>query len=227
MPSLSDDQVAGELQKMVEFIKKEADEKAKEIELKADEEYEIDKANVVRSETAAIDHQYERKYKQSELSQQIAKSTIANQIRLKVLGAKEDALSEIFEEAAQLLKTVSKDVKKYQAVLQGLIEEGLYALMDESVTVRVREADASLAEKVAPEAAKSFSEKAGKEVKITIDKSEYLPAESSGGVMILNSTGKIDVNNTLEERLKLLSDTALPQIRLALFGASPSRKFFD
>lgn len=31
---LSEDQVAGELNKMVEFIKKEADEKAKEIELK-------------------------------------------------------------------------------------------------------------------------------------------------------------------------------------------------
>ncbi|ANB13953.1 H(+)-transporting V1 sector ATPase subunit E [Sugiyamaella lignohabitans] len=226
--ALSDDQVAGELQKMVEFIKKEADEKAKEIELKANEEYEIDKATVVRSETASIDHLYERKYKQSELSQQIAKSTIANQIRLKVLRAKEDALSEILEEAAQKLKTVANDKAKYETVLDGLIQEGLFALMDDKISLRVREADVGLVEKAIPSAIKAFEEKTSHTgTQVSIDKDNFLPKDSAGGVIIVNSTGKIDVDNTLEERLKLLSETSLPQIRLALFGASASRKHFD
>lgn len=39
--------------------------------------------------------------------------------------------------------------------------------------------------------------------------------------------GKIDINNTFEERLKLLQDTALPAIRNTLFGKNENRKFYD
>lgn len=48
---------------MQAFIEKEAKEKAKEIRLKADEEYEIEKASTVRLETSAIDATYEQKLK--------------------------------------------------------------------------------------------------------------------------------------------------------------------
>lgn len=49
----------------------------------------------------------------------------------------------------------------------------------------------------------------------------------AGGVIILNGTGKIDINNTLEERLKLLETDALPSIRTTLFGENENRKFKD
>jgi len=44
---------------------------------------------------------------------------------------------------------------------------------------------------------------------------------------ILNGTGKIDINNTFEERLKLLESDALPSIRTTLFGENKNRKFRD
>jgi V-type H+-transporting ATPase subunit E len=50
---------------------------------------------------------------------------------------------------------------------------------------------------------------------------------SAGGVIILNSTGKIDINNTFEERLKLLETDALPSVRTTLFGENKNRKFKD
>ena len=50
---------------------------------------------------------------------------------------------------------------------------------------------------------------------------------SSGGVTILNGTGKIDINNTFEERLKLLETDALPSVRTTLFGENKNRKFKD
>lgn len=56
---------------MQAFIEKEAKEKAKEIKLKADEEYEIEKASIVRSETAAIDSTYEQKLKETLILYQI------------------------------------------------------------------------------------------------------------------------------------------------------------
>lgn len=50
---------------------------------------------------------------------------------------------------------------------------------------------------------------------------------SSGGLSIVGGGGKIDINNTFDERLKLLEDNALPAVRSTLFGANVNRKFFD
>ena len=49
----------------------------------------------------------------------------------------------------------------------------------------------------------------------------------SGGVSIVGGGGKIDINNTLEERLKLLETDALPMVRTTLFGKNEGRKFYD
>lgn len=49
----------------------------------------------------------------------------------------------------------------------------------------------------------------------------------SGGVSIVGGGGKIDINNTLDERLKLLETDALPMVRTTLFGKNESRKFYD
>lgn len=50
---------------------------------------------------------------------------------------------------------------------------------------------------------------------------------SPGGLTIVGGGGKIDINNTFDERLKLLQDTALPSIRTTLFGVNENRKFYD
>lgn len=50
---------------------------------------------------------------------------------------------------------------------------------------------------------------------------------SSGGVIIIGGQGKIDINNTFDERLRLLQEVALPSVRKTLFGDNPNRKFFD
>lgn len=212
---------------MQAFIEKEAREKAKEIKLKADEEYEIEKASIVRSETAAIDSTYEQKLKKASLAQQITKSTIANKTRLRILSTKEEVLNEIFDEAEKELKKITTDKKQYLPVLVGLIEEGVLALLEEKVSIKVREEDVAVAKEAIVEAAKNFTEKAKFDVEISIDESDYLSKDIAGGVVVVNGTGKIEVNNTLEERLKILSQEGLPAIRLELFGPSASRKFFD
>ena len=44
---------------------------------------------------------------------------------------------------------------------------------------------------------------------------------------MFNGTGKIEINNTFEERLKLLETDALPSVRLSLFGENENRRFKD
>lgn len=54
---------------------------------------------------------------------------------------------------------------------------------------------------------------------------ETLTAYSSGGVFVTGSGGKIELNNTFEERLKMCETDALPNARRTLFGENENRRF--
>ena len=162
---------------MTAFIKQEAMEKAREIEIKANEEFEIEKSKLVRQETDAIDSQYEKKFKQATMSQQITRSTVANKTRLKVLGARQELLDNIFEEARKKLADGAKDKGKYQKVLKGLILEGFYALNEPELQIRARKKDYDLVKKAIDEAAKEYKKTVGKDTGATIHEEHPLPDE--------------------------------------------------
>jgi V-type H+-transporting ATPase subunit E len=228
---------------MTAFIRQEAMEKANEIRLKADEEFAIEKSKLVRQETASIDSSYEKKFKQASMSQQITRSTVSNKSRLRILSARQELLDRLFEDAGKKLGDVSKDKKKYQGILKNLILEGAYALNEDKLQVKVRKADTDVAKQAIEEAQKEYKGAVNKDVAITIDESDPLPSESyvyhcataytlltsysSGGAIIVGTGGRIDINNTLEERLRLLESDALPSIRVTLFGENENRKFHD
>ncbi|CUS20795.1 LAQU0S01e14818g1_1 [Lachancea quebecensis] len=224
--SLTPSQVNDELNKMQAFIKKEAEEKSKEIMLKADQEYEIEKTALVRNETSNIDAAMEDKTKKATLKQQITKSTIANKMRLKVLSTREQMLEEIFESAKAELKKLSSDKKKYESVLKSAVLESLLRLLEPTVVVKVREQDKQLVNSFKDAVLKEYKAKSGREASLSVS-SEYLSKDSAGGVIASDESGKIVVDNTLEERLEILNQEALPALRLELFGISESRKFFD
>ncbi|KAH8601263.1 ATPase, V1/A1 complex, subunit E [Bisporella sp. PMI_857] len=225
--ALSDDQVSQELKKMTAFIKQEAMEKAKEIEIKADEEFSIEKSKLVRQETQSIDTTYEKKFKQAQMSQQITRSTVANKTRLKVLSARQELLDTIFEAAQKKLGEGTKDKKKYEEILKNLILEGFYALNESKLKIRARKADYDIVKKAIDGAVKEYEDKLKKKVEASIDESDPQPDGISGGVSIVGGGGKIEINNTFEQRLLLLQENALPSIRQTLFGKNENRKFYD
>ncbi|KAH8880159.1 ATPase, V1/A1 complex, subunit E [Thozetella sp. PMI_491] len=161
---------------MTAFIKQEATEKAREIEIKADAEFAMEKSKLVRQETDSIDVTYEKKFKQATMSQQITRSTVANKTRLKVLGARQALLDDIFEAAANKLAEAAKNKSQYAATLKGLVLEGFYALNEPELQVRARKADYAAVEKAIAEAAKEYKSKVGTEIKATIDKENDLPS---------------------------------------------------
>lgn len=168
------EQVASELKKMTAFIRQEAVEKAREIELKADEEFAIEKSKLVRSETASIDGLYEKKFKQASMSQQITRSTMANKTRLKVLTARQAVLDDLFEQTREKVLDVSKR-DDYEDVMKGLLLEGLYALNEPEVQVRVRNADKDVAAKAIEGAKKEYNDTLGKNVEVDIIEDDPLP----------------------------------------------------
>jgi len=95
------------------------------------------------------------------------------------------------------------------------------------VEVRTRKEDVDLAKKAIDEASEEYKGNMKKDISVSIDEEHSLPQESAGGLTIVGGGGKIDINNTFEERLNLLEDSALPSIRTTLFGKNENRKFYD
>jgi len=221
---MSDEQVSNELKKMTAFIRQEALEKAREIQLKADEEFAIEKSKLVRQETQSIDSQYEKKFKQAAMSQQITRSTSANKTRLRVLQARQELLDRLFDDARKKIVTKGKDTD-YDDTLKDLILEGLYMLAEPKIALRGKKSEQDKLKKAAETAAKEYNENTGDKCETVIDEKDYLPEESAGGVFLSGSAGKIELNNTLDERLKMCETEALPSVRTTLFGANENRKF--
>lgn len=60
----------------------------------------------------------------------------------------------------------------------------------------------------------------------TIEYKDSLPDDSAGGIIGSTMQGRIKVDNTLNERLKILEEKMLPELREDLFGKNPNRKFY-
>merc|ERR1711982_178218 len=101
--ALSDADVQKQIQHMMGFIEQEANEKAEEIDAKAEEEFNIEKGRLVQQQRLKIMEYYERKEKQVELQKKIQSSNLLNQARLLVLKARDEHVSNVLEEAKQQL----------------------------------------------------------------------------------------------------------------------------
>ncbi|KAI9244094.1 ATP synthase subunit [Sporodiniella umbellata] len=223
---LNDDEVFSEMKKMVAFIKQEAIEKAREIKSKADEDFNIEKAKIVRQESVAIDTIFERKMKQAQVQKKIAQSNHINKSRLKILHERQAVLDDLFEDVAQRVQDVSKSKKKYNPLIKSLILQGALAMMEPEVVIYCREQDLARINSALNTVADKYEEITKTKVQFKIS-DEHLPSSSAGGVVLKGLDGKITVDNTLDARLDIVKEEMLPQIRVALFDHSPNRTFFN
>ena len=123
--ALSDADVQKQIKHMMAFIEQEANEKAEEIDAKAEEEFNIEKGRLVQQQRLKIMEYYERKEKQVELQKKIQSSNMLNQARLKVLKHRDDHVASVLEEAKQQLSGVVRDRKKYTEILQQLLTQAM------------------------------------------------------------------------------------------------------
>ncbi|CAK7299036.1 V-type proton ATPase subunit E 1 isoform 2-T2 [Lycaon pictus] len=195
--ALSDADVQKQIKHMMAFIEQEANEKAEEIDAKAEEEFNIEKGRLVQTQRLKIMEYYEKKEKQIEQQKKIQMSNLMNQARLKVLRARDDLIT------------------------------GLYQLLEPRMIVRCRKQDFPLVKAAVQKAIPMYKIATKKDVDVQIDQESYLPEEIAGGVEIYNGDRKIKVSNTLESRLDLIAQQMMPEVRGALFGANANRKFLD
>ncbi|XP_049580203.1 V-type proton ATPase subunit E 1a isoform X3 [Syngnathus scovelli] len=212
---------------MMAFIEQEANEKVEEIDARAEEEFNIEKGRLVQTQRVKIMEYYEKKEKQIEQHKKIQMSNLMNQARLKVLKARDDMIADMLFEARQQLAAIAQDSARYSTLLEGLVLQGFYQLLEEKVIIRCRQQDVEMVQAAVNKSIPIFKESVKKHIVVKIDMDHFLPSSICGGVEVYNDNGKIKVSNTLENRLELLAQQMMPEIRVSLFGANPNRKFTD
>ncbi|MBA0806191.1 hypothetical protein Gohar_005655 [Gossypium harknessii] len=224
---MNDGDVSRQIQQMVRFIHQEAEEKANEISVSAEEEFNIEKLQLVEAEKKKIRQEYEKKEKQVEVRKKIEYSMQLNASRIKVLQAQDDVVNEMKESAAKELLNVSRDHHVYKTLLKDVIVQSLVRLKEPAVLLRCRKDDVPLVESVLDSAKEEYASKVNVHPpEIFVDNVHLPPAPShhnahgpfcSGGVVIASRDGKIVCENTLDARLDVAFNKKLPEVRLVVF----------
>jgi len=223
--ALSDADVQKQIKHMMAFIDQEAQEKVEEIDAKAEEEFNIEKGRLVQQQRVKIMEFYERKEKHIELQKKIEMSNLQNKARLKTLKARDDHVDTLLEEARNRLSSIADDPSRYQKLLEGLIAQALFQLVEKECTVICREEDIDLVKVAIPAAQAKLKEATNVHCAVKIANT-YL-SRCAGGVEVTSCNGRLRVVNTLESRLELVARQKLPDIRVQLFGTNPNRRFMD
>ena len=220
---MNDQEVHAQINQMVQFIHQEAKEKAAEIKLKTDEEFNIEKLRMVEAEKQKIRAEYERKEKQVEVQKRIAQSNLVRATRLKALTERDNSMQAVLAEAASKLPGITTE-PGYPALLEALTLEALIQLADTGVTVKGVSGQEAATKKALAAALPKFkawaTENKGAEFASAIDvKFDGASLKSGiGGVEVTGFGGKITLANTLQSRLFLAYETQLPALRKKLFG---------
>ncbi|KAF3448658.1 hypothetical protein FNV43_RR09371 [Rhamnella rubrinervis] len=233
---MNDADVSKQIQQMVRFIRQEAEEKANEISVSAEEEFNIEKLQLVEAEKKKIRQEYERKEKQVEVRRKIEYSMQLNASRIKVLQAQDDVVNAMKDAASKELLNVGRDHHEYKKLLKDLIVQSLLRLKEPAVLLRCRKEDHHLVESVQESAAREYAEKTNVHPpEIIVDHNVYLPPGPthhhfnlghhdehgpfcSGGVVLASRDGKIVCENTIDARLDVVFRKKLPEIRKLIFG---------
>ncbi|KAM5318455.1 V-type proton ATPase subunit E 2 [Glossophaga mutica] len=223
--ALNDIDVQKRIKHMTAFIEQEANEKVEEIDARSEEEFNIEKGRLMQTQRLKIMEYYKKKEKQLEQQKKIQISTIRSQARLRVLTAQNDLVSELLDDVKMKLIRLVEDPEVYQGLLYKLVLQGLLRLLEPVMIIRCRPQDHLLVEAVIQKAIPEYTTVSRKQAKVQVDREVHLPMNTVGGVEVYSGNYRIIISNTLESRLDLVAEQWMPEIRKALFGINPNRKF--
>eukprot|EP00934_Nitzschia_sp_Nitz4_P000714 Nitzschia sp. Nitz4//scaffold29_size155292//117777//118752//NITZ4_002680-RA/size155292-augustus-gene-0.232-mRNA-1//-1//CDS//3329546514//714//frame0 len=213
-----------QIRQMVNFILQEAHEKANEIRVKTEHDFNLEKQTLVHEAKLNIQDEFAKKEKDREIQERIARSAEIGECRVKKMKVRDELLHNLLSEAGTKCAVVARG-QNYPQLLQKLIVQGLIKIEENEVIVFCRGEDVATIEKVLPEAIKEYVEIMKRESGITLapkvtlnaDRSKDLKETSYGGVLLTALGGKIVCDNTMSSRLNLVYEELLPSIRAILF----------
>jgi len=213
-----------QIRQMVNFILQEAHEKANEIRVKTEHDFNLEKQTLVHEAKLSIQDEFTKKEKDREIQERIARSAEIGECRVKKMKVRDELLMTLLSESGSKCAVVARG-QNYPQLLQKLIVQGLIKIEENDVTIYCRGEDVGTVKKVLPEAIKEYVEIIKREAGVTLkpivnvneDRSKDLGENSHGGVLLTALGGRIKCDNTMASRLNLVYEELLPSIRAILF----------
>jgi V-type H+-transporting ATPase subunit E len=229
-----------QVQQMVEFIKSEAKEKAREITDDAQSAANALRSEQVNTGRKLLNAEFDEKKKNIEIQKRTMQSREVNSNRLNVLRERDRILNVVRDNVSLMLeKVVDSEPDRYRSLVRGLLLQGAYTMNEENLLVRCRACDKDLVQSMLSDVCSEIKSKLGRNQSITIDTKNILPPApqmiptgnpnekkfpetlySLGGVVLSSMDTKITCDNTLEARLGIVFSQKLPEIKQGLFGKS-------
>jgi V-type H+-transporting ATPase subunit E len=209
---------------MVNFILQEAHEKANEIRVKTEHDFNLEKQTLVHEAKLNVQDEFAKKDKDREIQERIARSAEIGECRVKKMKIRDELLQTLLKEGGAKLAVVAKG-QNYPQLLQKLIVQGLIKIEEKEVTIYCRSEDVETVSKILPDAVKEYVDIMENEstvklepvVTLNQDRNKDLSDDTYGGIMLTAVQGKIVCDNTLASRLNLVYEELLPSIRAILF----------
>ncbi|KAF0700174.1 Aste57867_9302 [Aphanomyces stellatus] len=215
-----------QIKQMVNFILQEAQEKANEIRIKTEHDFNLEKQMLVHNAKLKIQEEYTRKEKEREINKRISRSAEIGASRRKKMIAREDLLQALITDGKARCGEATKNEASYRTLLKDLAVQGLIKLHETEIMIVVRNKDVRLLESLLPEILGSYSAIMAKETGLDVSKTvltvckeekQQLLANSAGGLKLVARQGKIVCDNTLDTRLMQVNYDQKPTIRQMLF----------
>jgi len=213
-----------QIRQMVNFILQEAHEKANEIRVKTEHDFNLEKQTLVHESKLSIQDDFSKKEKDREVQERIARSAEVGECNVKKMKIRDELLHTLLNEAGTKCGMVARG-QNYPQLIQKLIVQALIKIEEMDVTVYCREDDIPVVQGILDNAVEEYVNIMERESGIKLqpnvqlnDKPEkFLPESSYGGVMLTAIDGKIVCDNTMSARLTLVYSELLPSIRAILF----------
>lgn len=213
-----------QIRQMVNFILQEAHEKANEIRVKTEHDFNLEKQTRVHEAKLSIQEEFAKKEKDREVQERIARSAEIGECNVKKMKSRDDLLNQLMTEAGQKCAMVARGTN-YPQLLQKLIVQGLIKIEEMDVVVYCRTDDIATTNGILKAAVAEYVEIMEREsgiklepnVTMNTDSSKDLVESSFGGVTLTAVNGKIVCDNTMSARLELVYEELLPSIRAILF----------
>jgi len=213
-----------QIRQMVNFILQEAHEKANEIRVKTEHDFNLEKQTLVHEAKLSVQDVFAKKEKDHEIQERIARSAEIGSCRVKKMLIRDNLLNTLLSEAGAKCAVVARGAN-YPQLLQKLIVQCLIKIEENDTVIYCRKEDAATVKKVLPDAVKEYIEIMKRESSITLKPNVTMNAEADkdliesthGGILMTALNGKIVCDNTMSSRLNLVYEELLPSIRAILF----------
>lgn len=187
---MDDKAMKQDVDRMIAFIYHESKEKVNELNIKAHEEYNVEKERIIAEKTLSLKRDFEERVKSLESKRFVELSKVKKQQKMWVLHEKEKIINALFEKVEERLKSARVTEKLCKAC--GEMPDAFVLCKDED---------------------------RGVVKKCLGGEPRTLDAQLMGGVVLCSKDGKVVCDNSFLTRLDAVKERCMCHVSAYLFGA--------